>query len=54
MYTDLKLLVQSLLELVVKQDVLSQCKTGIRTKQLDLCNKDNLLKLKDKSWIRCA
>ena len=29
MYTDLKSLIQSLLELVVKQDVLSQCKTGI-------------------------
>ena len=54
MYTDLKSLIQSLLELVVKQDVLSQCKTGIQMKQLDLCNKDNLLKLKDKSWIRCA
>ena len=29
MYTDLKSLIQSLLELVVKQDVLSQCKTDI-------------------------
>ena len=47
MYTDLKSLIQSLLELVVKQDVLSQCKTGIQMKQLDLCNKENLLNLKD-------
>ena len=46
MYTDLKSLIQSLLELVVKQDVLSQCKTGIQMKKLDLCNKDNLLNLK--------
>ena len=36
-----------MLELVVKQDVLSQCKTGIQMKQLDLCKKDNLLNLKD-------
>ena len=50
MYTDLKLLIQSLLlELVVKQDVLSQCKTGIQMKQLDLCNKENLLNLKDRN-----
>ena len=47
MYTDLKSLIQSLLELVIKQDVLSHCKTGIQMKQLDLCNKDNLLNLKD-------
>ena len=46
MYTDLKSLIQSLLELVVKQDVLSQCKTGIQMKQLDLCNNKNL-NLKD-------
>ena len=46
-YTDLKLLIQSLLELVVKRDVLSQCKTGIQVKQLDLFNKENLLNLKD-------
>ena len=47
MYTDLKLLTQSLLKLVMKQDFLSQCKTGIKTKQLDLCNKVNILNLKD-------
>ena len=46
MYTDLKSLIQSLLKLVVKQNVLSQCKTGIQIKQLDLCNKENLLNLK--------
>ena len=46
-YTDLKSLIQNLLELVVKQYVLSQCKTVIQMKQLDLCNKDNLLNLKD-------
>ena len=31
-HTDLKLLIQSLLKVVVKQDVLSQCKTGIQMK----------------------
>ena len=46
-YTDLKSLIQSLLGLVVKQDVLSQCKTGIQIKQLDPFNKENLLNLKD-------
>ena len=46
MYTDLKSLIQILLELVIKQDVLSQCKTGIQMKQLDLCNNENL-NLKD-------
>ena len=47
MYTDLKSLIQSLLESVVKQNVLSQCKIGIPVKELDLCNKENLLNLKD-------
>ena len=47
MYEDLKLLIQSLLDLAVKQDVLSQCKTDIQIKQLDLCNKESLLNLKD-------
>ena len=46
-YTDLKSLIQSLLKLVVKQDVLSQCKTGIQMKQLDFCNKENPPNLKD-------
>ena len=45
--TDLKSMIQSLLKLVVKQDVLCQCKTGIQRKQLDLCNKENFLNLKD-------
>ena len=47
MYEDLKSLIQSLLDLTVKQDVLSQCKTDIQIKQLDLCNKESLLNLKD-------
>ena len=33
-YTDLKSLTQNLLELVVKQYVLSECKTGIQMKQI--------------------
>ena len=49
MYTDLNSLIRSLLELVVKQDVPSQCKTGIQMKKLDLCNKENPLSLKDNS-----
>ena len=36
MYPDLKFLMQSLLELIVKQDFLSQCETGIQLKQLNL------------------
>ena len=47
MYEDLESLIQSLLDLTVKQDVLSQCKTDIQIKQLDLCNKESLLNLKD-------
>ena len=47
MYEDLKSLIQSLLDLTVKQDVLSQCKPDIQIKQLDLCNKESLLNLKD-------
>ena len=47
MYADLKSLIQSLLELVVEKDILSQCKTGIQMKLLDLCNKENLLNSKD-------
>ena len=47
MYEDLKSLIQSLLDLTVKQDVPSQCKTDIQIKQLDLCNKESLLNLKD-------
>ena len=46
-YADINSLIQSLPELILKQDVLSQCKTGIRMKQLGLCNKENLLNLKD-------
>ena len=55
MYTDLKSLIQSLLELVVKQDVLSQCKTGIQMKELDLCNNKKSSEFeRHKFWICCV
>jgi len=46
MHSDLKMLMKSLLELIVKSEVLDKCKTSKQLKSLNLSDKLNLLSLK--------
>ena len=47
MYKDLQKLLRKLILLIVKPDVLQNCKSATDIKNLDLSDKSNLLKLKD-------
>ena len=47
MYSDLKDLIKSLLRLIVKADVLQVNNSGVKMKEIDLHNGDNLLPIKD-------
>ena len=44
-YYDLKEIVETLFELVVKPEVIANCKSGAQLTEIDLSNKDNMLKL---------
>ena len=47
MYNDLQKLLRKLILLIVKPDLLQNCKSATNMKNLDLSDKGNLLKLKD-------
>ena len=47
MYKDLQKLLRKLILLIVKPDLLQNCKSATDIKNLDLSDKSNLLKLKD-------
>ena len=47
MYSDLQKLLRKLILLIVKPDLLQNCKSATDMKNLDLSDKSNLLKLKD-------
>ena len=47
LYTELKAIIKSLMELIVKPDLLDKCKNGAQLHRVDLTKEENLLPLKE-------